>query len=142
MIVRLFLVLGALHGCESLIFSVFLVGLSDENHATKDSPNDYGEKPLPVFGHHKETQKTVQRSLDKLKLAIEAELSLISERRHTEKHECVVEHSLDPEGDKIDVLLGTEQIYHEKSPIDYSEACCKSGSTHIDLVLDAVKLAF
>ena len=76
-----------------------------------------------------------------LVLAVEAKFARISITSKTVEQIYVPEDALKPEVQHTDVSFIRKQIGDKEVCVKHSEAGCKGCATHIDLVLNTVKLA-
>ena len=81
----------------------------------------------------------MQTSLYHLILAVEAQLAGIPVARQTEEQEYIVEETLDPEGERVEVGLAGEDVGDEEVGVKDGEAGCEGRTTHIDFILHAVE---
>ena len=75
-------------------------------------------------------------------LAVEAQFTFISIAGQAVEQKCVVWETLEPEWEPIDIALAAKKVGKEEIGVDHGEARRESCSTHINLVLNAIKLSF
>ena len=83
----------------------------------------------------------MQCALAHLILAIEAQFTLISVATQTVEQVGIPDDALKPEVECSNILLRAHQICDKEIGVKHCKDCGKRGPTHINFILDTVKLS-